>query len=233
MTPAPPHHSTKAEFATEALRARIRSGELKPGAPLRIDVLTRELGMSSTPVREALRLLQADRLVEYHPHRGTNVASAGADPTMEEVYRIRMHLEPFATEIAVGLMGDKDIARLEHAHQALVKASNTRRVSRQRITQHNVTWHWIIYEAAGMPILVELIQRLWDAFPWRTLWVIPDTAATSTDDHERIMEAIRDRDANEAAERMRAHIGRGYKYLIAERDGVLAGGDGDAAPASL
>jgi DNA-binding GntR family transcriptional regulator len=219
MSPAPPHYSTKAEVATEALRARIRSGELKPGDPLRIDVLTRELGMSSTPVREALRMLQADGLVEYHPHRGTNVATPPADPAMEEVYRLRMLLEPYATEIAVSLMTDDDLARLEQAHQTLVKASNNGRVSRQRVGRNNVTWHWVIYEAAQMPILVELIQRLWDAFPWRTLWAIPDTVDRSTEDHERIMEAIRARDAKGAAEQMRAHIGRGFEWLTAEREG--------------
>lgn len=226
MTPAPLHYSTKAEMATEALRARIRSGELKPGDPLRIDVLTRELGMSSTPVREALRLLQADGLVDYHPHRGTNVAAASPDPAMEEVYRLRMHLEPYATEIAVGVMSDADLVRLQEAHDALVKASNLRRVSRQRIGQLNVTWHWVIYESTAMPILVELIQRLWDAFPWRTLWAIPDTVDRSTDDHERIMEAFRARDAHAAGERMREHIGRGYEWLIAERDGHGPGVDG-------
>jgi DNA-binding GntR family transcriptional regulator len=226
MTPAPLHYSTKAEMATEALRARIRSGELKPGDPLRIDVLTRELGMSSTPVREALRMLQADGLVDYHPHRGTNVAAASPDPAIDEVYRLRMHIEPYATEIAVATMTDADLVRLQAAHDALVKASGLRRVSRQRIGQLNVTWHWIIYEATAMPILVELIQRLWDAFPWRTLWAIPATADRSTDDHERIMEAIRARDPQAAGERMREHIGRGYEWLSAERDGRSLDGDG-------
>jgi DNA-binding GntR family transcriptional regulator len=220
MTPAPPQFSTKAEVATETLRARIRSGELKPGDPLRIDVLTRELGMSSTPVREALRLLQADGLVEYHPHRGTNVAAATSGPVIDDVYRLRMLLEPFATETAVSLLTDEELAALERSHQALAKALTNRRVSRKKIGEMNVTWHWTIYKAAQMPILVELIQRLWDDFPWRTLWAIPDTVTRSAEDHALIMEAIRERDAARAGALMREHIGRGYEWLKAERDGA-------------
>lgn len=209
--------STKTEHATEMLRRRIRSGEFEPGEPLRIDVLTRELGMSSTPVREALRLLQADRLVDYHPHRGTTVAGTSRDdPALEEVYRLRMVLEPYATELAVGAISDKQLARVEQLHASLVRVTTSGRTTR-RASEYNSSWHFAIYAAAGMPLLVELIQRLWDAFPWRTMWAIPDTVGTSTEDHDAIMEAVRARNSKKAAALMHTHIGRGLQYLLAER----------------
>jgi DNA-binding GntR family transcriptional regulator len=217
LPPLPP--ATKTEHATEVLRRRIRAGEFEPGQPLRIDVLTRELSMSSTPVREALRLLQADRLVEYHPHKGTVVAGKDtADPQIADVYRLRMLLEPFATEIAVERMTDSELAQLEQIHQALLKAYSSTRTSRRRVGDLNVKWHWAIYGAAGMPMLSELIQRLWDAFPWRTLWAVPDSAATSTGEHDAIMAAVRARDAAGAAGLMREHISRGFSTVTAERE---------------
>jgi DNA-binding GntR family transcriptional regulator len=217
LPPLPP--ATKTEHATEVLRRRIRAGEFEPGQPLRIDVLTRELNMSSTPVREALRLLQADRLVEYHPHKGTVVAGGNAgDPPLEEVYRLRMLLEPYATELAVERMTAQQLAQLEQTHQSLLKAFSATRMSRRRIADHNVNWHWIIYGAAGMPMLSELIQRLWDAFPWRTLWAVPHGAESSTEEHEAIMGAIRARDAAAAAALMREHIGHGFTTVTAERE---------------
>lgn len=129
-----------------------------------------------------------------------------------------MLLEPFATETAVRLLDVEELRRLEQAHETLLRVSTARRVNRRRVSEQNIAWHWIIYEAARMPILAELIRRLWDSFPWRTLWVIPDTAAVSTDDHERIMAAIRARDAGDAAEAMRAHNARGRDYLVAEAE---------------
>lgn len=216
LPPLPP--ATKTEHATEVLRRRIRAGEFEPGQPLRIEVLTRELGMSSTPVREALRLLQADRLVEYHPHKGTVVAGKDTgEPQLDEVYRLRMLLEPFATELAVERMTDAELAQLEQIHQTLMKAFRSPRTSRRRVGDQNVKWHWAIYAAAGMPMLSELIQRLWDAFPWRTLWAVPDSATSSTEEHEAIMAAIRDRDGASAAALMREHISRGFSTVIAER----------------
>ncbi len=67
-------HKTKTELALQVLRDRIRTGELEPGQRLRLNDLTAELGMSPTPIREALRLLQADGLVDYRPHQGIVVA---------------------------------------------------------------------------------------------------------------------------------------------------------------
>lgn len=225
--PFPP--STKTELATQTLRSRIRLGELEPGEPLRIDVLTRELGMSSTPVREALRLLQADGLVDYHPHRGTTVAASKDDQSVDEVYRLRMILEPYATKAAVGLMTDEELAKLEQTHQSLVRVATAQRLSRRRLSEHNVAWHWMIYRASRMPILAELIERLWDAFPWRTVWVLPETITWSVEDHEAIMAAVRQRDGNAAAEGMRAHIGRGHTMLAHEGE---SGAHADSAGAA-
>jgi DNA-binding GntR family transcriptional regulator len=210
---------TKAEVATEILRRRIRQGEVKPGEPLRIYTLTRELGMSSTPVREALRTLEADGLVDYAPHRGATVAdSVGDDTSMEEVFRMRLQLEPFAVRIATERLTDAEIAKLEQIHGAVTRAANSSHTSRSQISERNSTWHFFLYAGAGMPLLSDMIQRLWDQMPWRSFWTVSQTTSVSIEEHEAIMEAIRARDGERAAELMSTHISHGLDYLESERE---------------
>jgi DNA-binding GntR family transcriptional regulator len=209
---------TTAEVATEILRRRIRQGEVKPGERLRIDALTRELGMSSTPVREALRTLEADGLVDYKPHRGATVSdSVGDETSMDEVFRMRLLLEPYACRIATARLTDSEMAKLEQIHDSLHRSAKSVHSSRSRISEHNSTWHLFLYSAAGMPLLSELIERLWDLMPWRTFWTVTATTSVSIDEHDAIMEAIRARDGDRAAVLMSSHISHGLAYLESER----------------
>ena len=207
-----PQHQTKTELALQALRERIRSGQFQPGQRLRVDELTRELGMSQTPIREALRLLQADRLVDYRAHHGSVVAEISADTTVE-VYHLRALLEPLAVELAVPRLTEKDVQELERLHERHASAPTSK--SGAAVSDRNRAWHSAIYEASGWPILNDLARQLWESFPWRTMWALPGRTSLSLRQHEAIMEAIRARDAALAAERMREHITSGRETLVA------------------
>src|SRR5215210_986368 len=109
---------TKTQAAFHRIRAAIEDGRLKPGDRLRATALQEELDMSPTPIREALRLLQAQGLVEHRPHHGMVVAEYPVEET-EEVYRLREVLEP----MAAGL----DAAELNAAwHRAVYEAAGSR-----------------------------------------------------------------------------------------------------------
>jgi DNA-binding GntR family transcriptional regulator len=199
-----PAHLTKTELALEALRTGIRTGDLQPGQRLRVGELTRDLGMSPTPIREALRLLQADRLVDYRPHHGIVVTELSAEATAE-VYRLRALLEPLAVELAVPGLSSADVDELERLHERHAKSETSDR---------NHAWHWTIYDASGSALLNDFVRRLWEAFPWRTMWALPERVRLSHEEHEAVMEAIRHRDAELAAERMRAHVSSGRDTLL-------------------
>jgi DNA-binding GntR family transcriptional regulator len=205
------HHRTKAELALQVLRQQIRTGELEPGRRLRLNDLTRELGMSPTPIREALRLLQADGLVHYHPHQGIVVAEPSSEET-EDVVRLRCLLEPLAVELAVPLLTPEQLRVLEDLHQKLLAAVDARRGS--EISASNASWHWAIYDACGSLHLRKFIRRLWDVYPWRTMWALPGRAEESAREHERIMGAIAVGDAQVAAHRLREHILSSYQSLL-------------------
>jgi DNA-binding GntR family transcriptional regulator len=201
---------TKTELALQAIRERIRGGQLRPGERLRVDELTRELGMSPTPIREALRLLQADRLVDYRPHHRIVVAELSADTT-EEVYHLRAMLEPLAVELAVPKLSDRDLDRLEGLHERHARGSRKGTGG----ADPNRDWHWAIYDASGWQILNDLIRQLWEAFPWRTMWALAGRLDLSLEQHEAVMAAIRKRDAAAAAAAMREHITSGRETLLA------------------
>jgi DNA-binding GntR family transcriptional regulator len=206
----PPRHVTKTELALELLREQIRSGELAPGQRLAIDDLTRLLGMSATPIREALRLLQADRLVDYRPHHGVVVTETPPEATAE-IYRLRAMLEPLAAEVAVDGISSEQLHELERLHADLRVAVASGRG--KQITERNAAWHWAIYESANSVYLNDFIRRLWEGFPWRTMWALPGRAELSLREHEAIMKAIRAGDAAATAQLMREHIQSGEEAL--------------------
>jgi DNA-binding GntR family transcriptional regulator len=219
-------HRTKTELALQVVRDLIRTGSLAPGQRLHLDSLTTDLGMSRTPIREALRLLQADGLVVYRPHQGIVVAEFSARQT-EEIVRLRCLLEPLAVELAVPELTAKQLRELRRLHERLLAAVATGRGT--TVTASNASWHWRIYEASGSSLLTEFIRRLWDVYPWRTMWVLPGRLEQSATEHEAIMQAIAEGDAALAAERVREHILSSRQTLL-DRLELEQADAGDSVP---
>jgi DNA-binding GntR family transcriptional regulator len=215
MTPLP-QHVTKAELALRVLRERIRGGELRPGERIQVEELARELGMSQTPVREALRLLQADRLIDYEPHRGAVITELPSE-TLVEIFRLRCLLEPLAVQLAVpNLTGGDALQSLEARHREFVASAKSD--AAPRVSELNHNWHWELYQASGSVFLMDFIRRLWDAFPWRTVRLLPGAGSeAAAADHDAVMAAIRQGDATTAGDAMRAHISRTKHTLLAQR----------------
>jgi len=226
------HHLTKTELAAQFLRERIHTGELAPGERLRVDEFVRELGMSATPIREALRLLQNDQLIDYRPHLGYVVASPAA---LGEVLRLRCTLEPLAAELAVPVMAADPpiLARLEDLQARYAAAVEIG--SGTAISESNERWHALINDASGWSHLQSFIRRLWEAFPWRTIWAVPGHSAQSVIEHERVMEAFRAGDAAGAAEGMRAHImaGEAATSLVRTASAAIALGASSSEGAGI
>ncbi len=210
-----PRHLTKTEIALQTLRERIASGDLAAGSRVRVEELANELEMSPTPVREALRLLQADGLVDYRAHYGIVVAEPAAEQ-IRELFRLRSVLEPLAIELAVPRLQPSALAALERAHEQQVEAVRSNKG--RAIAKSNADWHWILYDAAGSPLLSDFIRRLWQAFPWRTMWALRGRAELSLRQHAAMTRAIRKGDAERAARLLREHIVSGEKTMLTQYD---------------
>lgn len=194
---------TKTEAAFHTLRSGIEEGRFRPGERLTLARLLKELDMSPTPIREAIRLLQAEGLLEHEPHHGVIVAEYSPEKA-EEVYRLRAVLEPLATELAVERATPEQVAAIRRLHDALAGAVREG-TGRTDVAALNAEWHRQLYAASGSRYLQEFIARLWTAVPVRAIW-LTRRAASSVAQHETIMEAIEQGDARAAAECMREHI---------------------------
>lgn len=194
---------TKTEAAFHTLRAAIEDGRFKPGQPLPLPLLREELDMSPTPIREALRLLQAEGLVEHEPHRGVVVATYSPEKA-EEIYRLRVVLEPLATELAVSRATPDRVARIRDLHEELAQAVRDQE-ARTDFAELNAHWHRTIYAGSESRYLQEFIARLWTAIPVQAIW-LTRRAQSSCDEHEEVTEAIERGAAQEAGELMRRHV---------------------------
>jgi DNA-binding GntR family transcriptional regulator len=149
-----------AEAALERLRESIIMGELTPGTPLRLEDLARSLGMSISPIREAVRQLEALGLAEHVPHHGAKVMGLDVEE-LRELFSIRLALEGMAVRRAAELFEPADE---EKARAALEEydAARHRGDTRAAVRAHG-TFHFTLYEAARSSWLVRLIRPAWDS----------------------------------------------------------------------
>jgi len=149
-----------AEAAVERLREAIIMGELTPGTPLRLEDLARSLGMSISPIREAVRQLEALGLAEHVPHHGAKVMGIDVEE-LRELFSIRLALETLAVRRAAELFSPEDAeaaaARLADSHDART-AGDTRAAVRE-----HTAFHFTLYEAARSSWLLRLIRPAWDS----------------------------------------------------------------------
>src|SRR3954451_18493185 len=149
-----------AEAALERLREAIIRGELTPGTPLRLEDLARTLGMSISPIREAVRQLEALGLAEHVPHHGAKVMALDVEE-LRELFSIRLALESMAVRRAAALCTDEDIAmaRLQLSQYDVARRAGDVRAA---VRAHGA-FHFALYEAARSPWLVRLIRPAWDS----------------------------------------------------------------------
>ncbi|MER6676706.1 GntR family transcriptional regulator [Streptomyces sp. NPDC000983] len=198
--------------AYDSLRRRIVEGELQPGQRLVERDLAAGLEVSRIPLREALRLLEADGLVLLVPHKGALVAPfTPAD--VRDLFDVRESLESLAARLAAeradrpGL--DRLAARLDSARTA------TRAADRDAIAAANAGFHTDIVDLADNPLLTGMLRPL----EARTHWLFRLTAqrdpAQQCTEHEELYEAIAARDTGRAAALAHDHIAAGRAVSVA------------------
>lgn len=201
---------TKTDYAVHALREMVERGELQPGTRINVGELARQLDISPTPVREALRLLQAEGLFVYSPHRGARVAEIPATE-LDDMYRIRAALEGLAAEMAAERLTDEELSHLRTIHDRMAKAVEAGQ--REALRELNDDFHLVIYRGARSAKLLRLILSIWQGTPFDTFMVIPERGVRSIREHEPILAALERRDAAEAGVAMREHIQRSLELI--------------------
>lgn len=178
------------------LRKLIASGSLQPGQQIVQDTLAATLGVSRVPLREALKVLEGEGQVTYHPHRGYFVANLSVDD-LTEVYRIRALLEAEALSHAIPLLSDDDIDLLQELADHVVESGKSDDVS--AVSESNRRFHFAMFEASNMPRLVRMIGTLWDATDaYRSVYMAnSENVHHMNVEHQEMLGAIRRRDAQQ------------------------------------
>ncbi|MDQ7820937.1 MAG: GntR family transcriptional regulator [Armatimonadota bacterium] len=199
------------ELAYSRLRADITNGALPPGASLREEELSRHLGVSRTPLREALRRLAEEGLVEVSPYRGARVVRLNTDQ-LEELFEAREALEGMAARLAAVRM---PLSRIRQIHQRL--QSRLREVGRRPGKYHppRLDFHLEILQASGNRTLAILAERLYArlALARALSGAFRERAEPAAREHLDILAAIRRRDPEAAERLMRRHIRRSRENL--------------------
>jgi DNA-binding GntR family transcriptional regulator len=222
--------STLADNIAFRIETDILSGRLRPGAKLRQEELCQLYGVSRTPVREALRKLQAQKLVVMAPNRGAMVRALTRQEIIE-VYDLRAELESYAAQRAcerADAVFDRRLAEASRAVDSRAKPTLGRDISDQKlnaeVSESIRSFHHLIQDAAGSTRLVEMIRELETLFLGDFCsheMAQPDVAERlHIDEHRGIMDAIRARNAAAARELMRAHIHHAKRILIQHLDEI-------------
>ena len=199
--------STKSELAYSRVREQILSGELGPGVVLNQAALAHELGVSTTPLREALRRLAQQGLVELGAHRDARVAPL--DPAeARDLLEVRQSLDPLAAGLAAHRRTAADLAEIRAGLDRLESLSSN--PSAAQLARHR-RFHAAIYRASHNALLVESLDGLWDKtdrYRRHALEVerSDEERAQRAAEHRQLVEAIQDRDAAAATEVMHRHV---------------------------
>lgn len=199
-------YSTKGDFAYELVRNKILFHEYPPGATLNQATMAQELGISTTPLREALRRLKSEGLVDLDAHRDAHVTQLSAEEA-RDLLEIRLALDPLAAALAAERRTNADIAEIRAA-SAVRALSNHPSVT--DLVAHR-RFHRAIYAASHNDILVSTLDALWDkADRYRLVGLEVERDQAERDEkeeeHQQIMQMVISGDGEGAAETMHKHI---------------------------
>ncbi|MCC6944695.1 MAG: GntR family transcriptional regulator [Thermomicrobiales bacterium] len=191
------------DLVYQRTRQDIVTGELAPGAPLRLQELAARNGVSMIPVREALRLLEAEGFVDILQNKGARVAPFSKED-MLDVYRTRLVLETEALRLAVPNATPQVIATARKINEKLGRQKANKGVV---LTDDHRRFHLMLYEPSESRWLMRLISSVWDhSDRYRRQVERRVTYREVVVEHERILSAMEAGDADGAAEALRDHL---------------------------
>lgn len=209
----PLQRPTLAQMTLQAVRERILGGTYAEGDPLRQDAIAEELGVSRIPVREALRQLEAEGLVSFHPHRGAVVSSLSLDE-IEEVFSLRAMVEGSLLRTAVSALDDDDLARADELLARYDQALAAHEVA--SYGELNWQFHSTLYAPADRPITMGIVQRLHQQADryLRMQLALTHGEDRASQEHRGILEAAASGDADHATLLLKRHIAGAGRMLV-------------------
>lgn len=200
-----PRRGTAHVYVRETLRQDILNGTLPGGTRLAQTDIAKQLGVSTTPVREALRDLASEGLVTIDPHRGGFVMELTRDDVVE-IYEIRHQLEPMGMRLAIPLMTDVVLERLDQLNDEMSATSHL-----PTWVELNRDFHMSIYSVLERPRLLSIIGSVFDASVMAVGARLAHTSGVreeANQEHTDLVDAIRRGDVDGAVGLLEHHLAR-------------------------
>ncbi|WP_458414169.1 GntR family transcriptional regulator [Schinkia sp. CFF1] len=183
---------SKTQYAYEFLRAKILDGEYVPGQRIVIDQVAKELGTSTIPIREAIRNLESDGLIQYKPYSGA-IVSAINETEYEEVLSVIAVLEGYAASLSAGNITAQNLTELEQLNNEMNEALTN--FEFEKFSQLNRKFHAVIFERCDNVFLIDQIeqaqQRL-DRVRRSIFTFVPKRARQSIEEHTAIINLFKE-----------------------------------------
>jgi DNA-binding GntR family transcriptional regulator len=212
-------YKTIGEMVYGVLREAIVTGAFAPGEWLRQEALAEAIGVSRIPVRTALLQLEAEGLVNFHPHRGARVRTLST-AQIDEIYRLRMLLEPYALRLSMARMTPERVERLRGLATRLDAGEEG-----DDLIETRMLFYREAYDAAHNPLLVEIVEEL-RGHVGRYLLSFR-VAHDHQGGHSDLAEHIAAGDLTAAETWLRMHLDdvrRSIQTLLADEDAAADGG---------
>jgi DNA-binding GntR family transcriptional regulator len=204
---------TAQQLAYEFVRRAILRGDLAPGTRLTQSDIAGQLSLSTTPVREALRRLASENLVRIDAHRGAIVRGVDKDE-LREIYEIRLLLEPLAMRKATVRITDEELDRAERLWEQMNDNSDP-----GDWAEANRAFHAVFADAASSTILIRILGTLRDSASNYVRWLSvadPGLPVRANQEHRRLLDACRSRDADKAARIEEEHLLSTFEAMMSD-----------------
>lgn len=211
------NHRPLREMVYEELKMQILTGAIVPGTRMMEVDLAEEMGVSRTPIREAIRKLEKEGLVTIEPRRGAYASQISTDD-MVEILEVRQNMEGLAAFFAASRMQPEQMNELKEVSEKYNIA--VAEGDMESMIKHDTRFHRIIVESCNNKILVQMIEQLQELV-LRFRYIYYDNfkrAENMPEEHQVIMNAIESKDADAARDAADVHIDRLKELII--REGV-------------
>lgn len=208
---------SKTAYVLARLRQELADGEIHPGQQLRQVEIAERYGVSPTPVREALRLLEADGAIRYSPHRGATVTELSPQE-LSDLYLMRSAMEAMLARLAAERATTEEVAEVRSLHKDL--SDRTADTPADELSRLNREFHLAVLRLGSPLITQHVVTPLWHGFlpPSKSQWRSADSNTRFVAEHERIVAALENGDADEAEVAMADHLRTAMKMREADGD---------------
>lgn len=206
-TRKPTYPKSLVELAYEQLLSRLVTMQIAPGAPIRIEALSRDLEISQTPIREALTLLEAQKLAYKIPNVGFKATNLLTRDEIHDLFELRMLLEPKAAALAARRGDAAALAAIrELSKEADATTTDASDLSYARFAEGDAQLHQLIAVASGNRFLAETIEGLHVHLHIFRFLFQTNPQQKTVEEHSVLIEALQARDSARAERAMRAHL---------------------------